>query len=526
MVVPGSEPSDTTAPLEALLELARCAGEESLAVVLRAVAETIRDVAGFDAVVVNIYRPAWDDYEVVMVVGNEESRLALEGTAAPAETLMHLFSLERQCLPGVFFLTAETAFWDQIDNTYTPDIPRSDDPDAWQPDDGLLVFLRDSSSAPLGFLSMDEPVSGRRPTEDELRLLRAICSHAEQALASARRNEHATENARMLSQLLGISPALSACSGSQELLEVACDTVVPDLGFERIAAYGAGDGETLQLLVTRGWQSCELLSETLSVTAIEDVLTPAREYAGCWLVSADELFWPAAPGDGERSRRNGRGIAAWDDCALAIPCHGDSGTVRGLLVVEDPSDRLLPSNDRRRAVRLLADLVSAALSGIEHREQLSHLATHDPLTGVRNRRGLTDLLAAHPDAALLVCDLDHFKQVNDRYGHDVGDRVLERFGELLRELSRAGDVPMRLGGEEFCVILPATDRTSAIRAAERLRVETSRRMQGLIPEGITVSIGVATNSDGVLDAHTLLVAADRGLYAAKQAGRDRSVSLV
>jgi diguanylate cyclase (GGDEF)-like protein len=527
MIVPArNQPGDTTTPLEALLELGRCAGEESLAVVLRAVAETIRDVAGFNAVVVNIYRPAWDDYEVVMVVGNEESRLALEGTAAPSQTLMHLFSCERQRLPGVFFLTAETAFWDQIDNTYTPDIPRSDDPAAWQPDDGLLVFLRDSSGAPLGFLSMDEPLSRRRPTEDELRLLRAICSHAEQALASARRNEHAIENTRMLSQLLGISPALSACTGPQELLEAACDTVVPDLGFARIAAYGAGDGITLQLLATRGWQSCELLAETLSLDGIEDLLTPKREYAGCWLVSADELFWPAAPEDGERSLRNGRGVSAWHDCCLVVPCRGDNGTIRGLLVVEDPSDRLMPGDDRRRALRLLADLVSAALSGIEHREQLSHLATHDPLTGVRNRRGLTDLLAAHPDAALLVCDLDHFKQVNDRYGHDVGDRVLERFGELLRELSRAGDVPMRLGGEEFCVILPSTGRASAIRAAERLRIETSRRMQGLIPEGITVSIGVATNSNGILDAHMLLAAADRGLYAAKQAGRDRSVSLV
>ncbi len=525
--MPGrSDPADTTTPLEALLELARCAGEESLAVVLRAVAETIRDVAGFKAVVVNIYRPAWDDYEVVMVVGNEESRLALEGTSAPSETLMHLFSCEQQRLDGVFFLTAETAFWEQIDNTYTPDLPRSDDPDAWQPDDGLLVFLRDSGGAPLGFLSMDEPTSGRRPGEDELRLLRAICSHAEQALASARRNERATENARVLAQLLGISPALSACSSAQELLEAACDTVVPDLGFERIAAYGIGDREELGLLVTRGWGSCELLSEALTVRAVDDLLTPERECAGCWLVTADELFWPATPEDGERSLRNGRGIAAWSDCCLVVPCRGDNGQIRGLLVVEDPTDRLLPGDDRRRAVRLLADLVSAALSGIEHREQLSHLATHDPLTGVRNRRGLTDLLSAHPDAALLICDLDHFKQVNDRYGHDVGDRVLARFGELLRELSRADDVPMRLGGEEFCVILPATDREGAIRAAERLRAETSRRMQGLIPDPITVSIGVATNPDGSLDPHTLLATADRGLYAAKQAGRDRSVSLV
>ncbi|MGN6167538.1 MAG: hypothetical protein ACTHQQ_05125, partial [Solirubrobacteraceae bacterium] len=163
MVVARSDLSDSTTPLEAMLELARCAGEESLAVVLKIVAQTIRDVAGFDAVVVNIYRPAWDDYEVVMVLGSEESRAALEGTRAPSEPLMQLFSSEQERLPGVFFLTSETAFWDTIDNVYTPDIPQSEDPEAWQPDDGLLVFLRDASDAPLGFLSMDEPVNGLRP---------------------------------------------------------------------------------------------------------------------------------------------------------------------------------------------------------------------------------------------------------------------------------------------------------------------------------------------------------------------------
>jgi diguanylate cyclase (GGDEF)-like protein len=258
----------------------------------------------------------------------------------------------------------------------------------------------------------------------------------------------------------------------------------------------------------------------LETSSLCRVLAPELEHAGCWLLPAARLFGDS---DGERSRRNGRGAAAWNDHCLTLALTGDNGVLRGLLVVEDPIDRLLPRDDRRRALRLLADMVSAAQNGIEHREQLNHLATHDPLTGVRNRRGLTDLLGEHPDAALLICDLDHFKQVNDRYGHDVGDRVLERFGDLLRELSRAQDIPMRLGGEEFCVLLPGTDREGAIQAAERLREETSRRMRGLIPEGITVSIGVAVNPDGNLDAHTLLATADRGLYAAKQAGRDRSV---
>lgn len=523
MVVPPRSVIETATPLECLLELTRSAGEDSLPIILATVAETIRAVAGFEAVVINLYRPAWDDYEVVLVLGSEESRVALDGKTVPSETWNRLFSLEQQTLPGVFLLDETSTFWDDVEDAFIPDIPPSDDPDGWQANDGLIVFLREPIGTPLGFISMDEPATGLRPTDDDLRLVRAICSHAEQALCAAKRNERAIANGRMLSQLLGASPALSACATTTMLLETASDMVVPRLGFERIAAYERHDADTLELAATRGWESAASLPPALTVRRLEQLLTHQREHAGCWLLLAAELFGDPADGLASRSRKNGRGLAAWDEHCLVVPCRGDSGRLRGLIVIEDPADRLLPTDERRRAVRLLIDQVSAAQNGIEHREQLSHLASHDPLTGVRNRRGLTDVLTQHADAALLVCDLDHFKRVNDRYGHEVGDQVLARFGALLRELSREQDVPMRLGGEEFCLVLPDTDRAGALQAAERLRVETARQMQDLIPESITVSIGVATNADGTLDAHRLLSRADHGLYAAKQAGRDRTV---
>ncbi len=524
MVVPPRSVIATATPLESLLELTRSAGEDSLPDILSTVAETIRSVAGFEAVVINLYRPAWDDYEVALVVGSEASRVALEGTTAPSETWDRLFSCEQQALPGVFFLDETSTFWDNVEDVFVPDIPPSDEAGTWQADDGLIVFLREPSGTPLGFVSMDEPASGRRPSDDDLRLVRTICSHAEQALCAAKRNARAIENGRMLSQLLGASPALSACATTLVLLETACDMVVPHLGFERIAAYGR-DADTLELAATRGWPAPAALPLTLEVGRIEQLLTPPREHAGCWLLAAAELFGAPADPHPPRSRKNGRGLAAWSEHCLVIPCRGDSGWLRALVVIEDPTDRLLPTDERRRAVRLLIDQLSAAQGGIEHREQLSHLASHDPLTGVRNRRGLTDLLSQHRDAALLVCDLDHFKRVNDRYGHEVGDRVLARFGALLRDIAREHDVPMRLGGEEFCLLLPATDRAGALAAAERLRAETARWMQDLVPEAITVSVGVATNTHGIIDGQRLLSHADHGLYAAKQAGRNRTVEV-
>ena len=406
---------------------------------------------------------------------------------------------------------------------FTPDLSQSKDPDAWRSGDGLLVFLSDSEGAPLGLISMDEPIDGRRPTDDDLRLVRAICSHAEQALETARRREQAAENHRVLSLLLEISPALSACATTDELMSIVGRSVVSHLGFERFAGYVVL-GEELTLSATRGWDETPP-PPTLSISVVESLLRPEREQAGCFVGSASELFADLAAPSGAGSRRDSRGAFTWRDQCLVVPCRETDQRLLGLIVITDPVDGMPPSDERRRVIRLLVNQVSAALTSIDQRSRLNHLATHDSLTGVRNRRGLNEVISAHRTVALLICDLDNFKQVNDRYGHDLGDRVLACFGELLRELARESDTPIRLGGEEFCIVMPNTDPAGALQAAERLRSETSRRLQEVVSFKITVSIGVAATSRGVLDARGLLAAADRGLYAAKTAGRDRSVLL-
>ena len=511
---------ETITPVEALVELARSAREDPLDVVLDTVAATVHRVAGYRSGVLNLYRPAWDDYEMAVLVDSNEDVEELQGKTNPRADFDRLPEMAEERLPGVF-LVSDEAFWEGISNViFTPGWEASGDPDAWGQFDGLFVLLHDADGELLGNLSIDEPLSGRRPTDANLRLLRAICSHAAYALGTARRSERATEMARIQSALLTASSTLAACASVSELLQRACETIVPHLGFERAAAYRRGEHPQLLLSATGGWQSREPLPSTLSVEHVEALLTATTEHVGCWLLDARRLF-STAPSHAARSDRNGRGPMAWRDFCLAVPIRDDGGSLSGLIVVEDPIDRLLPTDGKRRALRLLIDQVSAVQRGIVTRVRLQHLASHDPLTGVRNRRNLTQLLEAQGEVALLICDLDDFKRINDIHGHVVGDQVLVRFGQLLRELARQDDVAMRLGGEEFCVVLPHTNRAGALGAAERLRTETSKRMLDLVPSGVTVSIGVASTSHGVLDARGLLAAADRGLYAAKAAGRDR-----
>lgn len=157
-------------------------------------------------------------------------------------------------------------------------------------------------------------------------------------------------------------------------------------------------------------------------------------------------------------------------------------------------------------------------------------AERDPLTGLGNRRHLerraAELLPALQQAArplvLALIDVDHFKRVNDQHGHTAGDAVLVALGQLLRENTRAGDVLVRHGGEEFIVVLPDAPLARAVEVCERLR-ERVEAHRCLLPDGtalaVTVSIGIATAPPYALDA--LARQADEALYAAKHGGRNQ-----
>lgn len=171
---------------------------------------------------------------------------------------------------------------------------------------------------------------------------------------------------------------------------------------------------------------------------------------------------------------------------------------------------------------------------IEYQQHLSHLAVEDPLTGLLNRRGMEDALrvsmarANREDAetAAMVIDIDHFKNVNDSFGHDTGDKVIRAVAAILERMSRASDVVARTGGEEFMLILPDTDSNAARLVAERIRLALCERPllvdQQSIP--VTVSIGV-TCSRGDTSLDTLCQEADRAMYLAKRGGRNRVASV-
>ncbi|MDD4885398.1 MAG: GGDEF domain-containing protein [Thiomonas sp.] len=172
----------------------------------------------------------------------------------------------------------------------------------------------------------------------------------------------------------------------------------------------------------------------------------------------------------------------------------------------------------------------SAQKALEH--QLRALAYTDPLTGVQNRRGffaaveraIQDAPAGVGGLCVILIDLDHFKQINDRYGHPVGDEVLVEFAQIVLSLLRDGDVFARMGGEEFCVLLSQTQAAQALEIAERVRefvaAHPFQTSVGVVR--LSLSLGIAGCDAPIQSIDAVLSMADQAMYRAKQGGRNRS----
>ena len=219
--------------------------------------------------------------------------------------------------------------------------------------------------------------------------------------------------------------------------------------------------------------------------------------------------------------------------ALAVPAGEVSRTTSRLLKADgnytwiETTARVGPGLDGESEVRCTSRDVSER-KALE--ERLRHLADHDPLTDLLNRRAFDAAVARHvahgvrygADGALLLCDVDHFKMINDSLGHGAGDRALVTLATALRERLRSSDVVGRIGGDEFAILLPHGGEDEAERVAVQL-VEAVRRPvdagHGIV--SITISVGIAAFDDSVRDPEDILSRADAALFDAKRAGRDQ-----
>jgi diguanylate cyclase (GGDEF)-like protein len=262
-----------------------------------------------------------------------------------------------------------------------------------------------------------------------------------------------------------------------------------------------------------------------------------------WVLVQNGSEWQALAGD----TRGAEEVLQWGDLAEQLLASGPdktpgnlndqraigfplivAGKANGVLGVRTPSGVL--AADRRRIIEAAAALLAVSIKNAQLFVEVKDNSVKDALTGCFTRGHAIDVIDAElrrarrsqTPVSMIMFDLDHFKDVNDRYGHLCGDAVLSAVGKRMKEVLRGSDLKCRYGGEEFLVLLPETPLHGARRVAETLRREIAERPVPWSGEGLTVtaSFGLAQTMPGEVNVQAVIARADQALYRAKDDGRN------
>lgn len=509
--------------LRGLLEVATRALDEDLPGALQEVVDQLAAWLDVRGVGINLHRPEWDDFQVAAIHAPPEVQKALQGGTIPRATVETLLDPKFD-VGGAFFIPAGAVASDlEGVSAVIPRDDRPDDPNRWQQEDELLVPIRGSDGELLGFVSIDEPVSGLRPGPEQIEIAVAVADAAAAAVRTAQGALEAARNSYALELIFELSAGLTNATGIEEALQHCCDGVRRALGFKRVAIEVA-DPVTgvLHMRAAVGWEGGRPAGLG-SLSDVEKLIDPAYEIEGCYLLPSDVARARLGSGSNRyQSRSNGAGPLAWNHHWLMVPLRDPDGRLVGRLWPDDPTSRLLPSPAMLRILRTFANQAMAAMAAAANLDKLQDLARLDDLTGALNRRAFFERFDAELDRSrryaepvvLVICDLDQFKAINDSHGHPAGDDALRRFTEILEQNVRSSDAVGRIGGDEFALILVGGETSDATSVLDRIRTTLDEGLAGGV--GVQASFGTARSPDDGTTRDELVIAADARLYDNKR----------
>ena len=407
--------TETTLPqLRGLLEILRLLRSAPDPVAhLGRVAEILGAALGFQAVVVNLYRPRWDDFEVVAAFGSPAARELLLGTTSTLAAWSAMLD-PRFLRSGAYLIPHGELDWSTIEGVYTPELEVGSAPGSWHPEDALIAPMHGPDGSLLGVLSVDEPLSGLVPGDEELELLATVADHVALALDGAQQAAAAARDRASLASLLEVSSHLTRLEPGDSIFDAISEGIRRSLGFEKVVVAIADGSGRFVPRGAGGWAPGDpALDFRISASDLDAVLDPAFELGGCYLLSYDEAK-ERVRGDSSNyaSVRNGHGPHAWNRHWLIVPLHDRAGAVTGFIWADDPEDSLLPSERRLQALRTFANQASAALGTADDFETVRRrngelAALHRTTLALLDRRDLDSVLETIVDNARDLLDTRH-----------------------------------------------------------------------------------------------------------------------
>ncbi len=511
--------------LRGLIELPRDALEGDLSGSLQAIVGDLAAVLDSMAVAINLVRPAWDDYEVVALHGPPDIVAQLSGVTFPRDRIDDHFAARFDV--GRAFFIPGGSFPDIGLQEGTAILVRersTEQVGAWQAEDQFLIPLRDDHEKMVGFVSIDEPISGLRPDAEQISLAVALVDALSVGVRSALRALEARLNADALEALFKLSNHFGKEESTDQLLTTCCEGIRQALGFDRVVLE-LGESPSLHVAhrASAGWDDNPPTHGVPTLQNAKRLCLREFEIEGCYLLPAEDAL--AIVGSDSRrftSVRNGSGPLAWDHHWLLVPLTDTTGTLLGWVWADDPIDHLIPSRAKLRILRTFSNQALVAVTGATHLDRLRTIASRDDLTGALNRRSFFEQLDHELRIAkesgelitLVLYDLDRFKLLNDTHGHPAGDDALRGFTSILTHNLRAGDAVGRLGGDEFAIFLVGSDRPSTQRVIERVAAMLADDLPARSLLG--ASYGIAESPGDGATSVELVAVADARLYQQKR----------
>lgn len=389
-----------------------------------------------------------------------------------------------------------------------------------------VPVLRGSSQEVEGMLIVDSKAEGFFSPEDE-KIIWLSARQAMKEIETAETRQRELSEARVSHALYKVSEILNASLNIEQVLDATMDCIfkIIEADFTALALYDEQTGVSTILRAVGKLVKYDIEGKTFR----------ADESLVGWVTSPERyLFYPDFKSRKIQKPIFGKNIQAVRNIGTFFCYPLVSGSdFLGSLTLTFEEDHALPEYERN-ALTTLARMAATSISNAYLHDRVAKMATTDGLTGLYNHRYFQERLSErleearrHPTRhSLVIVDIDHFKKVNDTYGHPVGDEVLKRLALLLKESVRAIDLAARYGGEEFVLLLSNTDRKGALQLAERVRKEAKKlKFETDGTEfSITLSMGVATFPDDARTKESLIENADEALYYAKEHGRNKVVA--